>query len=137
MLVFLQIIMGAFVAGIDAGFGFNTWPLMEGKWIPDNLIPLSPVWLNMFENHLTVQFTHRMLGYLIAIMAIVMFAFQFGQGASALRAWVTLIFLMIIAQILLGILTLLLVVPIPLALLHQGLAFVALSVIVVATTKTS
>ncbi|MCF6302377.1 MAG: COX15/CtaA family protein [Devosiaceae bacterium] len=137
LLVFLQIIMGAFVAGIDAGFGFNTWPLMEGKWIPDNLIPLSPVWLNMFENHLTVQFTHRMLGYLIAIMAIVMFAFQFGQGASALRAWVKLIFLMIIAQILLGILTLLLVVPIPLALLHQGLAFVALSVIVVATTKTS
>ncbi len=137
LLVFLQIIMGAFVAGIDAGFGFNTWPLMEGKWIPDNLAPLSPLWLNLFENHLTVQFTHRMLGYVIGVVALVMFIFQAGQGPSPLHDWTRLVLLLIVAQILLGILTLVLVVPIPLALAHQALAFVALSVIVVATTKTS
>lgn len=135
MLVFLQIIMGAFVAGLDAGFGFNSWPLMEGAWIPEGLTPFNPWWLNMFENHLTVQFTHRMLGYVVGLAAFVLFTFKAGQGASPLRDWLKLILLLIAAQILLGILTLILVVPIPFALAHQALAFITFGTIVVATAK--
>src|SRR5690606_23865095 len=69
-LIFLQFLAGGFVAGTDAGLSHNTWPLMDGRIIPDGLLAMDPWYLNLFENVLTVQFSHRMLGYLIALAAL-------------------------------------------------------------------
>ena len=70
MLIYLQILAGALVAGIDAGQGFNTWPLINGAFIPEGLGALSPWTLNLFENPLTVQFDHRMLAYTVLLASI-------------------------------------------------------------------
>ncbi len=131
LLVFLQILMGAFVAGLDAGFIYNTWPLMEGRFIPEGLVVLQPGWLNIFENLLTVQFTHRMLAYGVAAYAfILLWAAARGANPGGVDGWLKLIVVMILGQITLGIMTLLYVVPIPLAIGHQALAFMLLGAIV-------
>lgn len=123
-LVYLQIIAGAFVAGLDAGFGYNTWPLMDGALIPAGLGVMEPWWRNIFENALTVQFVHRSIAYTIVVFAAVLFWFQGRAGGFAhTAAWLPRIGVLILCQVALGITTLLLVVPLPLALGHQVLAF--------------
>jgi len=122
-LIFLQIVLGAFVAGTDAGLVHNTWPLMDGQLIPDGLAILSPWYLNLFENVLTVQFNHR-------IGAYVLLAWIFGHaiwtvqrtGEGALAVGAGLLAVIALAQVCLGIWTLLAHVPIDIALLHQGVA---------------
>ncbi|HHS82616.1 MAG TPA: heme A synthase [Devosia sp.] len=131
-MVFLQIILGAFVAGLDAGFGFNTWPLMEGKWIPDGLGDLQPAWRNLFENLLTVQFDHRVFAYLVGIVALVGLVLSLFSDDSRQNQWMKTAFLLVLAQIMLGILTLVLVVPIPLAVAHQSMALVLFGTLVAA-----
>lgn len=69
-LLFLQLFFGGLVAGLNAGFTYNTWPLMDGQMIPSGLLMQSPLWLNFFENVLTVQFQHRMVAYLLGAAAI-------------------------------------------------------------------
>ena len=69
-LIYLQILAGGLVAGIDAGFGYNTWPLINGAFVPSGLSEASPWYLNLFENPLTVQFDHRMLGYAVVLATI-------------------------------------------------------------------
>ena len=68
---FLQILLGALVAGIDAGRSFNDWPLMGGYWLPPEPLSLSPVWRNFFEDAGLVQFMHRTAGYLLFIFGMV------------------------------------------------------------------
>lgn len=124
-IAFITILSGGMVAGINAGFIHNTWPLMDGGLLPDDFAALSPFWLNAFENHSTVQFDHRMLAYLTAIIA----GFQwYRMHANELHARARvaghLLGATVVLQILLGISTLLLVVPISLAVLHQGGAVV-------------
>ncbi|TNC71995.1 heme A synthase [Rubellimicrobium roseum] len=70
-LLFLQIVLGALVAGIDAGRAYPTWPDMAGGFLPPDPLSLQPVWRNFFENAGTVQFIHRMTGYLFAVFALV------------------------------------------------------------------
>ena len=72
VLVLLQIYLGALVAGLDAGLVFNTWPQIDGAWIPsaERLWFESPAWRNLFENTLTVQFDHRMVAYALWIVAM-------------------------------------------------------------------
>lgn len=70
-LLFLQIVLGALVAGIDAGRAYPTWPDMGGGFLPPEPLSLSPVWRNFFENAGTVQFIHRMVGYAFAVLALV------------------------------------------------------------------
>lgn len=122
--LYVQLIAGAFVAGINAGYSHNTWPLMDGRFIPNGLFVITPAWLNLFENPLTVQFVHRLLAYALAIYT----GFVLWQGYKVnkfkgLHGWLPVIGGLIALQILLGISTLLLVVPISLALGHQALAF--------------
>lgn len=123
-LIFLQIILGAFVAGLHAGLTHNTWPLMDGAVIPDGLGAISPWYLNLFENALTTQFNHRMVAYACAVWAL-LHAFWIakrseGEGAGGA------IFLIgaVLVQIALGVWTLLAHVPIGLALLHQAGALI-------------
>ncbi|WP_246479341.1 COX15/CtaA family protein [Kaustia mangrovi] len=120
--IYLQVILGAFVAGLDAGMGYNTWPLMDGALVPGGLFVMSPWWINLFENAMTVQFDHRVLAYLIAALALVHWGLsgREGRGAGGAAA----ILLIVLAQAGLGIWTLLAQVPLALGLLHQAGAMV-------------
>ena len=125
VLLVIQIAAGGFVAGIDAGMGYNTWPLMEGKFIPDGLGAYEPGWRSMFEHGLTVQFNHRMLAYLIAAVTAVLLILQARKaGLGGVHRWLVLISILVLAQISLGIATLLSMVQIDVAVSHQGLAFI-------------
>ena len=120
-LLLIQIFLGGLVAGLDAGMGYTTWPLMDGKFIPDQLLLMQPWWHNFFESALTVQFTHRMFAYALLVFAAVM-VWRLRSRISAL------VLSLMLAQAVVGILTLLYQVPLKLALLHQGGAFLLLAV---------
>ena len=131
LLVLLQIYLGALVAGLDAGLVYNTWPLIDGSFVPasGHLWFLQPAWRNFFESTLTVQFDHRMLAYAIWVMAMLHAADAWRArrevaGAAILAAAITL-------QAALGIVTLLEQAPIPLALAHQMVAILVFTVAVV------
>jgi cytochrome c oxidase assembly protein subunit 15 len=115
-LVFIQIVLGGLVAGLKAGLTFNTWPLMDGTFIPAGLFILEPWWANFGENVMTVQFAHRIGAYVLFAAALV-HAFQARGTPHAVGAW--LLFVLVTAQAAIGVLTLVNVVPLSLALLHQ------------------
>jgi cytochrome c oxidase assembly protein subunit 15 len=120
-LVLLQVAAGAFVAGLKAGAGWNTWPLMDGALIPQGLGALSPWWANLFENALTAQFNHRLLAYAIAAaVAWHLWALLRSTSDRSLRVSGLTLAGAVFAQVLIGIWTLLAHVPVPLALLHQA-----------------
>jgi len=120
-LIFLQMLAGALVAGLDAGMGFNTWPLIDGAVIPSGLGEAEPWYLNLFENPLAVQFDHRMLGYAVVIATLAQFAWLRLRGSDgALLASALTLTLLAVLQALLGVWTLLLAVPIVLGLAHQA-----------------
>ena len=123
----VQIYLGGLVAGLDAGMSYNTWPLMDGKLIPSDLAIIEPAWRNLFENPKTVQFTHRMFGYLVWAAAAVhmISALRAAPGTTHARRTVVL-FVLVTAQAAIGITTLLLQVPLDWALAHQGGALVVL-----------
>ena len=131
MLVLIQIYLGALVAGLDAGLTYNTWPLIDGAFVPDaaRLWFTTPWWRNLFENTLTVQFDHRMLAYAIWIAAVLHLvdawrAQRAVSGALVLAILVTL-------QAALGVVTLLHQAPLHLALGHQLTAIVVLTIAIV------
>ena len=119
LVVLLQIAAGAFVAGLDAGLANADWPKMGGKWIPDGLLIMQPDWKNLFENALTVQFDHRMIGYAVFVIAV------YHAWRTVSLAAVALVYL-IVVQIGLGVLTLWFGVPLSLALAHQAGAMLVL-----------
>jgi cytochrome c oxidase assembly protein subunit 15 len=121
-----QIALGGLVAGLKAGLIYNTWPLIDGAFIPprEHLFLLAPAWLNLLDNHLAVQFTHRMVAYvLVAVGAL--HAADCSWHRVCRRSAVALA-LFLLLQAMLGIATLLLQVPILLALAHQAVAIAAL-----------
>ncbi|MFM9653715.1 COX15/CtaA family protein, partial [Streptomyces galilaeus] len=69
-LVFSQVVIGGFVAGLKAGRAYNTWPLMDGRLVPDGYWRLEPWWANLTDNMATVQFNHRLAAYLIVAFAV-------------------------------------------------------------------
>jgi cytochrome c oxidase assembly protein subunit 15 len=120
-LVLVQVAAGAFVAGLRAGAGWNTWPLMDGALVPQGLDAMSPWWANLFENALTVQFNHRMLAYAIAAaVAWHLWSLLRSEPDGPARISGLALGGAVLAQVALGIWTLLAHVPIPLALLHQA-----------------
>lgn len=130
LLVLLQIYLGALVAGLDAGLTYNTWPLIDGALVPDaaRLWFVRPAWRNLFENTLTVQFDHRMLAYTIFLLAL-WHACDARRGIASRGAlWLAA---SIAAQAALGIVTLLYAAPLALAMAHQLLAIVVLTIAVV------
>jgi len=130
----LTIVSGGFVAGLKAGFAYNTFPLMNGQWIPENVLYLEPVWRNFFENIATVQFDHRLLAITL-LGLVVAFSLLARRTAQLLRLRIGLYLLLAatVLQVVLGITTLLLVVPIPLAAAHQGGAVVLLTAVLFMT----
>ena len=131
-LIFITIMSGGFVAGTHAGFAFNTFPLMNGKLIPDGLFEHSPLWKNFFENIITVQFDHRVLATVL-FLTVSTFWFKArrlasNDGLQPLASLGSHLLLVALAlQITLGISTLLLVVPVPLAAAHQAGAILLLT----------
>ena len=127
-LVFVQIFLGGLVAGLNAGLTFNTWPLMDGKVVPTGLLAMQPVWLNFFENVVTVQFQHRMTAYILCGAALFLTARTFRvSGSSALRRAGAHVGAFVLLQAIFGILTLVWHVPLSTALLHQGFAVFVLA----------
>jgi heme a synthase len=131
ILVLVQIALGALVAGTKAGLSHNTWPLMDGRLVPSGLLAMAPAWLNVFENVVTIQFNHRMLAYVIAGLAVWQ-AWQTWTTADDehVRASGVLLGLAVLAQIGVGIWTLLAFVPLWLGLVHQAMAFLLLGIAV-------
>ncbi|MGO8954867.1 MAG: COX15/CtaA family protein [Rhodomicrobium sp.] len=117
-LVYLQIIAGAFVAGLKAGLVSNTWPLMNGEIVPSGMDYYSPLYMNLFENQLTAQFVHRVFAYLIAIYAAA-FAFAIWRY-QRLRLPAAALAVAILVQIALGVATVVYSVPLGYALAHQA-----------------
>ena len=127
-LVYLMILSGGLVAGTRAGFAYSTWPLMGDSFIPRGLYAGTPAWLDMFEDITTVQFNHRMFAYLLVVLISGFAVLVYRSGVARRgRLAVSLLVLAMLAQVGLGISTLLLHVPVPLAAAHQGGAMVLLT----------
>ncbi len=121
---FLQILLGALVAGIDAGRGYTDWPLMNGVFLPPELFAMQPLWVNFFENPATTQFLHRKAGYLLAIFALIVWLRGRKSSHSATRAAFNAMFALMAAQIALGVVTVLYAAPWQLGIAHQTTAVV-------------
>ena len=127
-LVFVTALSGGFVAGLDAGFSYNTFPLMDGAWLPDGLFVHDPWFLAPFEDVLTVQFDHRVLAITTFVLVLVFwFKARGGHLHPRTRLAVNALGLMVWVQVGLGISTLLLAVPVALGSLHQVGAVVLMS----------
>lgn len=128
-LVFLQCLAGALVAGLEAGKTYTDWPLMDGQFIPSGLFAMSPLFVNFFENILTVQWQHRLIAYLLFGLAIWHYWQQARSAPAATTAnsaaWLALA---ICGQAILGIATVMGAVPLILAVLHQFGALLVLTI---------
>jgi cytochrome c oxidase assembly protein subunit 15 len=123
LLILAQITAGGFVAGLDAGHASDTWPKMDGKWVPDGIWTLQPWWKNMLENALAVQFSHRVIAYAIFVLALL-------HGWSTFRPSALILAYMILVQIGFGVLTVIFHVKMGIALTHQATALITLAVAV-------
>jgi heme a synthase len=129
--VFVQILLGALVAGLRAGLTYNTWPLMDGSLVPPGLFMMSPWYLNFFENITTVQFNHRLMAYVVlCFTAAHAWSLQrvSDDGWVSGSAWTLLA--AVAAQAALGIWTLVAVVPLHLGIAHQAGAAIVLCIAV-------
>ena len=127
-LVLLTIIWGGFVAGTDAGFAYNTFPLMDGELVPSLIFPYHPLHVNFFEDVTTIQFTHRLLATVVLIAAVGVFvAARAMRAGTQVRRAAGLLLLAIAAQYGLGAVTVLMAVPVPLGIAHQAGAVVVWS----------
>lgn len=128
-LLFLQILLGALVAGLDAGLLYNTFPTMAGEWVPTGIWLLEPWYLNLAENGTTVHFLHR-LGALITTTLIVAMLFTTYKQSPVLKQNAAFILIALIVQIVLGVLTVIHAVPIAIASLHQAAALLLYTFII-------
>jgi heme a synthase len=121
LLIFIMALSGALVAGIRAGYAYNTFPLMNGHWLPPEMFMIEPWWRNFFYNMATVQFDHRLLAYiLVLITAWLWWRVYAGDTSRHARLGATCLALALALQVGLGIATLVNQVPILLGVLHQG-----------------
>lgn len=116
---FLQIILGALVAGIDAGRGYIDWPLMAGQFFPDAAFNLTPLWTNFFENPALVQFIHRMSGYGLFVFGGAVWWTARGSAHPVTRRAFHLVMGMMVLQMVLGIVTVMQAAAPHIAITHQ------------------
>ncbi|VDS08947.1 Heme A synthase [Paracoccus haematequi] len=129
-LAFCQILIGALVAGIDAGRTYTGWPTMGGEWIPSLIWDAALGWRNLFENPALVQFVHRMVGYLLAIFAVVVWLRARRSPHPVTRGAFTVMLVAVAVQVGLGIMNVIHASPLALALTHQ-LGAVALFALII------
>ena len=129
ILVFITVLSGGFVAGTDAGFTYNTFPLMGDRLVPAGLFTLQPPIRNIFENVTTVQFSHRLLAFTVFTFVIVLWTALLKINLLP-RARLVVHFLLaaVVLQLILGISTLLLIVPVSLGVAHQAGALILLTI---------
>jgi len=127
LLVLVQLYRGGLGAGLRAGLSYNTWPVMDGSCGPGDLFVIEPAWRNLFENPKTVQFIHRIGAYVVFLAALwhMIATFRREPGTTHARRSVLLLALVTI-QAAIGVATLLMQVPMDVALAHQGFALVVL-----------
>jgi cytochrome c oxidase assembly protein subunit 15 len=120
-LVYVQMLLGALVAGLHAGYLYNTWPDMDGRLFPEGAFAVSPVWLNPFENPGLAQFDHRIGAYIVAAVAVLIYVKGMkltGWAKKSAKA----VAVVTTFQVGLGIATLLLQAPEAMAAFHQVMA---------------
>lgn len=129
--VSLQIIYGAFVAGLKAGYAYTTFPKMGDEWMPDAVTAMQPFWKNLLENGVGVQFIHRCIAYIVVALVIFFRLKADEAGISKLqRRGVNLLIGFVFLQFFLGIITLIYAVPILMGVLHQMGAFFLFSSVI-------
>jgi len=129
-LAFIQILSGALVAGIDAGRGYIDWPLMNGEFLPSESFDYKPLWSNFFENPALVQFNHRILGYLTFIVVLFLWQASRKSAIAYTRRACVLVLIAVVAQMILGIITVLNAAPWQWAIFHQlGAIVVVVSIL--------
>ncbi len=128
-LITITVLSGGFVAGLKAGKVYNTFPMMGDYWVPPGLFALDPWWRNLFDNIATVQFDHRVLAIMTFVLVLVYWLGVRKTGLPArVMKGVNALLHTTVLQIVLGIATLLLIVPIALAALHQAVAMLLFTV---------
>lgn len=127
-LIALTIIWGAFVAGKDAGLIYNSFPKMGPHWVPPEIDFLNPFWRNIFENHVTIQFVHRILA-MITVVYLLIWSFHYLQTSYLFKCLAA----MALIQMSLGIATVISVVWIPLAAMHQAGALILVGLMIAIT----
>ena len=129
-LIVVMILSGGFVAGTKAGLVYNTFPTMNGNWLPAGLYALQPWWINWFENVTTIQFNHRMIAWLLmaCVPAFWFYATRFVLDPLT-RIGLHLLLAILVIQVALGIMTLLFAVPVVLGAAHQAGALILLTII--------
>ncbi|MEM1155063.1 MAG: COX15/CtaA family protein, partial [Pseudomonadota bacterium] len=134
VLVYLMILSGGLVAGTRAGYAYSTWPLMGDSFIPTGLYAWTPAWMAMFEDVTTIQFNHRMFAYGLTIL-LCLFALRVYRSGAGPRAnlAVTIVLVALALQLILGISTIVLYMPIAVAAAHQVGAIVLLSSVLYAS----
>ncbi len=126
-LLMVQILWGAFVAGLDAGLYFNTFPLMGGRLVPPGAMSLEPALRNLVENPITVQWVHRVLGTVLAVSSLAVLVQHWRHSGDRIsRRFSTAFATLVLVQYGLGILTVIYFVPVSLGVLHQATAVVIL-----------
>ena len=129
--VFVTLVIGAFVAGLKAGYVYPTFPMMGEYWVPPGMFETAPWWRNFFENPVTAQFAHRVLALASSVAVIAAWGASLRAGAPRrVRRWAHASLIAVAAQVALGVSALLLHVPIPLAAGHQAGAIALLTCLV-------
>ena len=118
-LSYIQLALGALVAGIDAGRSYNDWPLMNGNWIPVDLFEYEPFITNFFESAGLVQFNHRLTAYLLFFAVSIIWWTNRRSPYYKIRSASNYLMIIVLVQMLLGIITVLYSAPLSLASLHQ------------------
>lgn len=130
-LVLFQIFLGGLVAGLDAGLASNEWPKMLGDWVPEDISAMTPLWLNWFENPISVQFNHRLVAYLLLLLiGFQWLVAQKSDAETSHKRRTLLILCIVLIQATVGILTVLWEVPLNWALAHQGVAVILLGAVI-------
>ncbi len=134
VLIFAQIILGALVAGLDAGRIYTDWPLMGGQFVPQAYGAISPWWADAFENRASVQFHHRMMAYALVAIAVglAVAIWRATTHGDPLRRYAVFLLGAVGAQTILGVITLVHAAPLSLSAFHQGLAAILFGVAVLA-----
>ncbi len=124
LVVFVMMLSGGFVAGTKAGYIINTFPTMNGEWIPSGWLSMQPLWRNLFENPVMIQFVHRSIAVLVFVCVVISVVVAMKQRFKTAAGWVLLIMLV---QVCLGISALVMKVPVALGAAHQAGAVALLS----------